>query len=46
MSQGPHRKISFSLRFKYGYYQFFDHFLDAIVFFVGLEKAEVDFIKS
>lgn len=46
MSQGPHRKISFSLRFKYGYYQFFDHFFGRDRFFRWTRKSRSRFYKK
>lgn len=38
--------IHFSTRFKYGYYQFFDHFLIVNAFLNGPKTTEENFIKT
>lgn len=48
MKQGldAHRKIPYGLRVKYGYYQFFDHFLGRARFFAWTRKSRSRFYKK
>lgn len=43
MKELSHRKVPFGLRFKYGYYQYFDHFLGRDRFFKWTKKSRTRF---
>jgi hypothetical protein len=46
MSALPHRKVSRYLRFWYGYFQFFDHFIGRPRFFRWTKKSRTRFYKK